>query len=497
MNFKKLFKSFSLVRWLSLALIASGVLLLVFQLVVFSRLRTSFSNGSVVAGVDVSGLTMEEAANRLTQVYSVPVELRFNNSSFQVKPSTLGFTLDISNMLAAADQARASLPFWSAFWDYLFNIEPDSQEIPIRANINVDQLRSYLINEVAARYDQDPEPYSPIPGEAFFTAGKSGLNLDVDRSIELVSMALKSPANRTVNLSIKKTSSSRPSLENLKILLSQIIDNSSVGGTTEIYLLDLESGQEMQLAYRDGEFLVPDIAFSANSTIKIPIMVEVFREKSEPIDEDTYDLLKKMMTLSDNTASDLIMKSVMDPILGPLVVSDSMEELGLPNTVLLRLFEYNSTILRANNTPAKKRTDEVLDTDLFNQTTPAEIGSLLNDIYQCAQTGSGTFFVVFPGQISQAECRSMISLMLADRIGMLIETGLPDGTQIAHKHAWAQWSDLAIHEMADSGIIYSPGGNYILTIYVHNDMPIIFDQGNKLYGDLSRAVYNYFNLGSQ
>jgi beta-lactamase class A len=126
------------------------------------------------------------------------------------------------------------------------------------------------------------------------------------------------------------------------------------------------------------------------------------------------------------------------------------------------------------------------------------MGSLLFDIFQCAQTGGGSFAAAFPGQISQNECRAMIALLSSDRTGMLIESGLPDGTQIAHKHGWANDPvDYVIHSMCDAAIIYSPGGNYILTIYIHDTNQIVFDQGNKLYGDLSRAVYNYFNLGNQ
>ncbi|MDO9121708.1 MAG: hypothetical protein Q7U31_07980, partial [Anaerolineaceae bacterium] len=284
-------RNFSLLRWISLALIAAGVILLVFQLVVFSRLRTSFSPGSTIGGVDVSGLDIDQAADRLTQAYSVPVELRYSDSSFQVKPSTLGFSLDLSSMMAAADQARASLPFWSSFWDYLFNRFPESQDIPVRAQINADQMRSYLVSEIAARYDQDPEPFTPIPGDTFFSAGKSGLSLDVDRSVELISMALNSPTDRVINLSVKKSTSSRPSFDNLKILLEEVINAHSFPGTVELYIKDLQTGQDMQFAYQTGERLTPDIAFSALSTIKIPIMVEVYRVKDEPMDADTYTLL--------------------------------------------------------------------------------------------------------------------------------------------------------------------------------------------------------------
>ena len=488
----KRFQSFSLLRWMALALIAGGVLLLVFQLVIFSRLRSSFSTGSMIAGVDVSGLSVDEAADRLTQAFSVPVELHYGDSSFQVKPSTLGFSLQLTNMVAAADQARASLPFWSAFWEYLFNQYPESQEIPISAKIDVNQMRAFLENEVAARYDQDPEPFTPVAGSTYFSAGKSGLSLDVERSIELISAALKSPSDRVVNLSVQRNSSARPSIENLKILLSQIIDANEFTGVAEIYMMDLQTGQDMQLAYQAGERLTPDIAFSAESTIKIPIMVEIYRLKKEPMDDTTFALLEKMMTLSDNDATDSLL-TLIEPNYGPLDVSDTMKILGLENTFLAGMFYYGAPILKIYNTPANSRVDVNLDPDMYNQTTPTEMGSLLADIYQCAQTGGGSLVAALPGQISQNECRAMIALLSGDRIGMLIESGLPDGTQIAHKHGWSN-IDYAIHDMADSAIISSPGGNYILTIYIDDENPIIFDKGNQLYADLSRAVYNYFNL---
>ena len=493
----KYFRNFSLIRWISLALIAAGVILLVFQLVVFSRLRTSFSPGSTIGGVDVAGLDIEQAADRLTQAYSVPVELHYGDSSFQVKPATLGFSLDLSNMMAAADQARASLPFWSAFWDYLFNRFPESQDIPVRANINVEQMRSYLVSEIAARYDQDPEAFTPIPGDTYFTAGKSGLSLDVDRSIELISMALKSPSDRVINLSIKKSVANRPSYNNLKLLLTQVIDANDFTGVVEMYIKDLQSGQDMQLAYQAGENLTPDIAFSALSTIKIPIMIDVYRAKEEPTDETTFALLEKMMTLSDNEASDELMTTVLEPNLGPLRVSESMDKLGLDNTFLAGMFYFGAPLLKPFTTPANSRTDINVNPDRYNQTTATEMGTLLSDIYQCAQTGGGSFAAAFPGDISQNECRAMITLLSNDRNGMLIEAGLPDGTQIAHKHGWAQDPiDYVIHNMSDAAIVYSPGGNFVLTIFVYDTGQIVFDKGNQLFADLSRAVYNYFNIGS-
>jgi beta-lactamase class A len=494
----KKFRNFSLVRWISLALVISAVLLLVFQLIVFSRLRSSFSTGTKIAGVDVAGLDENQAASRITQAFSIPIELRYGENIIQVKPSVLGFSLDLGTMMAAADQARVSLPFWTAFWDYLFSSLPGSGETPMRANIDDGQMRSFLINEIAARYDEPPAPYTPITGSVYYEPGKPGKVLDVDRSVELITEALKNPSSRIVNLVTSQSSSARPSLSNLKVFLEQIIDVDGFTGEAEMYLLDLQNGQELQFAYSQGEQLTPDIAFSADSTIKIPIMIDAFKRVDEPPSLEISTLIENMIVRSDNIAPDSLMRALISPTLGPLDITKTIRALGLKNTFLAGMFYQGAPLLDVVTTQANKRTDINTQPDPYNQTTPTEMGMLLSDIYQCAQTGGGTFAAVFPGKISQNECKSMITYLTRNKIGVLIEAGLPEGTQIGHKHGWAvDPVDGVMHTVADAALIYSPGGNYILTIYIHNSDQIVWDNANRLYADLSRAVYNYFNLTSQ
>jgi beta-lactamase class A len=494
----KRFRNFSLLRWISLALVTSAVLLTVFQLVVYSRLRSSYSPGTKIAGVDVSGLDQNHAAERLTQAYSIPVELRYSENVIQIKPATLGFTLDLGTMMAAADQARVSLPFWSSFWDYLFNRLPPSQEVPLRSKIDESQMRVFLESEIAARYDQAPAPYVPIAGSVNFEAGVPGRTLDVERSINLISLALKSPASRVVNLTTEEISSARPSLANLKVLLEQIINVNEFTGEAEIYFLDLQNGQDMQVAYQSGEQLIPDIAFAADSTMKIPIMIEAFRRIGEPADPEVITLIEKMIVQSDNIATDQLMSTLMDRTLGPLEVTKSMTALGLKNTFLAGMFYNGAPLLKAIFTPANSRTDISTSPDQYNQTTPTEIGMLLGDIYQCAQTGGGSLSAAFPGEISQNECKTMITYLTRNKIGVLIEAGVPEGTSVGHKHGWAiDPLDGLMHTVGDAALVYSPGGNYVLTIFIHNTDQIVWQSANRLYAELSRAVYNYFNLSSQ
>ena len=89
----------------------------------------------------------------------------------------------------------------------------------------------------------------------------------------------------------------------------------------------------------------------------------------------------------------------------------------------------------------------------------------------------------------------MINFLVLDKIGVLLQAGLPEGTQFAHKHGWVTDPvDGVIHTISDAGIVYSSGGNYILTVYLYHPTQVIWDQANVMVAKLSLAVYNYYNL---
>jgi beta-lactamase class A len=491
-------KNFSMLRWVSLALIFSAVLVMVFELVIYSRIRSAFAPGSTIAEVQVAGLTQEQAAARITQAYSIPVEMHYGDAVIQAKPGALGFSLDLASMMAAADQARISLPFWTAFLDFLFNRLPVTTNVPLKAKIDEQVLTAYLKEEIAARYDAPAEPYTPIPGSVNFEAGKPGSVLDVTRAVDLVSSALKSPSARTVKLTYVQINSEKPSIDNLKILLKQIVDLSKFDGVTEIYMRDLQTQQEMQFAYQNGEALSPDISFSAESIIKIPVMTSIFRRITDPATAEVTDLMERMIERSQNDPPDQLMKQFIDPTLGPLGVTADMKALGLKETFLGGMFYVGAPLLKTWTTPGNSRSDVNTQPDRYSQTSPSDMGMLLDDIYQCADNGGGTFAVVFPGEISQNECKSMLTYLTRNKIGVLLEAGLPEGTQIAHKHGWAiDPTDGLMHTIGDAGIVYSPGGNYILVVFMQSNNQVVFNDANKIIADISSAVYNYFNLTAQ
>ena len=457
-------------------------------------MRAGFSPGTTIAGIAVGGLDQQQAAERITQAYNVPVELVYVDQYMHVKPSQLGFELNITAMIAVADQQRVTLPFWSSFWDYLWNRPLNAIDTPLQASIDENRIRNFLIDEIASRYDQVPASSIPIPGTINFQVGSPGLVLDIEKSLPIVKRALQSATERSASLIIEEVSPPRPSLDNLEVLLKQIIDRSNFDGLTEMFIIDLEKREELNFAYERGVSYDPGIAFSAASTIKIPIMTSVFRRLGEPTPQKAADLIKQMVDRSENPPADSLMENYLDPNIGPIFITQDMQEIGLQNTFLGGHFYLGAPLLQRYSTLANQRLDYTTDPDVYNQTTTSDMGMLLDDIYQCAQTGGGTFTAVFGDDITQSECQLMITYLTQNKIAVLLQAGLPDGTNFGHKHGWTTEVDGLIHTILDAGIVFSPKGNYIVVIAMYQPTQLIFDVANLLSAQISTAIYNYFNI---
>jgi hypothetical protein len=474
------------------------LILTVFQLVRFSRVRANLSAGLEIAGVPVGGLDRQQAAQRLLEAYSPPVELQYGEAFIHLDPSVVDFRMDLESMLAAADMQRTQQSFWEGFWDYLWGRTSDPVEVPLRATFSEARLRNFLDEEIAKRYDQPPTAAKPVVGTVNFQPGSPGTSLDIDGSVLLIENALFSTSLRQATLPLERTEPSRPAFQNLEVLIRQTIDLAEYEGLAGVYLMDLQTAQELHMIYSDGENLStqPDVAYTASSIIKVPILVSVFSRLGDNPDQETLKLIGDMIEKSGNEAADWLMDRVIDPNRAPLFVTEDMRSLGLENTFLAGYFSIGSPLLSIEQTPANQRTDAFTDPDLYNQTTPSDIGMLLEDIYQCSQNGGGALNAVFPGQISQAECQQMIDHLVNNKLPVLLTAGVPEGTRIGHKHGWVSVNGI-INTIGDAGIIYSPGGNYVLVVFLYNPVQLVWDPASQLIADISKAVYNYYNLPPQ
>jgi len=476
------------IRAAGLLLILAAVLLTAIDYIQYTDYGYIFPPGTTWGGVEVGGLTRGEASARVQVAYNRPLELRYQEATFQVTRKELGLRVNILE-----EYSSASL----SFWDYLWNRSKTASEIPLDIEVDRDKLRAFLVEQVASRYDCVPAEPLPLAGSTRFEIGQPGNQLDVEASLKIIAVQIRSLDIDRIDLVVKDLPPAKPSLENLEIFLKQKIDQAGFDGIVEIALTDLRDDRQLQLAYRAGQDLGENIAFSAASTIKIPILVSVLRRVAEPVPQEVDSLIVRMITLSENPPADQLMEQVIGGEMAPLRVNEDLIRLGLENTFLAGYFYLGAPLLRLYDTPANLRQDVNTSPDIYNQTTAGDMRVLLEAIYQCAHSNRGLLVDTFPGEMTQSKCEYLLGVMAQNKIGVLFEAGVPDGTRVAHKHGWIEESDGYLHLISDAGVIYGDETDYLLIAFLYDANQLLFDPANALMAQLSQVVYNYFNPNNQ
>jgi beta-lactamase class A len=476
-------------RWISIAFLLAAAGLFFYELLAYSRDRALLPDQLTIAGISVGNTTQSEARERLLQTFSTPVELFYDDQRILLNPANVGFRLDTDVMLAAAELERTEKSFWTGFWDFLWNRPGEVVRIPLKAEYSNTQIENAL-RDIAVRYDTPPTVSEPIPGTPNFNPGTPGRVMDIGRGVELVGAIIQSATRRTVNLPIVNEGPAKPTLDTLEILFKQVIEVADFNGLVVLYLTDLRTGDTIHFGTQAGQeiSLEPDIAFSGASINKISILTAFYRYFDEPLDSESARWVEEMIAESGNDPSDWLMERI-DRIRGPLVVTETLNELGFENTFIAGYYFPGAPILKPYRTPANQRFDIDTNPDPYTQTTASDISMLLTDIYAC-ERGGGSLLARFPDEISSAECSRMLDLLSANILGTLIKAGVPEGTRVAHKHGW---TSSPLDMLGDAGIVFTPGGDYNLSIFLWNEQPMIWDPTSRLVADLSRAAYNYFN----
>ncbi len=257
-----------------------------------------------------------------------------------------------------------------------------------------------------------------------------------------------------------------------------------------VFVLDLRTQQAVSLN--------PGVAYSGASMMKIAVLLSYYRKATAPPDKGAAKVISNMMVCSENNASNAVLNYLgkNDEIAGAKYVTDTISQLGLKDTFLTRPFYVGNAAGTPTPTPLpenahKTDADQVsAEPDLYNQTTPADLGWLLASIYQCAKDGSGPIGTVFGGDVTMMECRHIVNAMRADKIGALVEAGVPNGLAVAHKHGWTDDTH------GDAALLTTPGGDYVLVAILHNQYWLKSDDSFPLIAEISRLTYNTFNLAA-
>lgn len=481
---------------LSLLMVLAASALLLNELVLFSQREEQLSAGITAGGVNVSGLSQNDAVARWEQAYAQPIQMYYRdingNHPIMLHPDQLGWRISSAPMLADALAAgEADGGFWRRFLDYMLGNEQTlPRDIPLLADYQEEALAAFL-HDLALRYDSK----SGAPGYDLQTLtvfpGESGYALNIPAAMKAIDAALRRADARTVDLPIDSMLNSPPTLLTLQNLMIDYLDSQGFihdGQTTaaSLFVLDLLTGEEINL--------LGDVAYSAASTIKAPIMIDFYRLLDREPSPDEAWLLANSLLCSNNASSNLIMEIIGggDGFAGLQSVIDTLQYIGVDNTYISAPFYLGVEGQRLGAIPAPATSpNAAYDTnaDPFNQTTAEDMGSLFNLLYDCAEFGSGLAASYPDGQITQSECRQMLELMSANDIERLLQGGLPRQTRISHKNGWI------FDTVGDAGVVYSPNGrHYVISIFLWEQAD--FQDYEKLWPlveELSRAAWNFFN----
>ncbi len=246
------------------------------------------------------------------------------------------------------------------------------------------------------------------------------------------------------------------------------------------FLMDAQTGEAITFG--------SDIAFSGMSVNKIAILAALYDQLVNPPDDQTAFTLGNAMICSENVSTNRMLSLLGDgnPYTGAERVTAFLDRVGFQETFIFTPYANDPYI--TPQAPLSRITEvdqTAAQPDPYNQMTVNEMGGLLYNMYQCSANGTGALIDL--GTFTQVECRQMLHLMNGNRIGSLIEAGVPANVPISHKHGWINDTH------GDAALVLSPGGAYVFVVVLHNPEWLEFSESELLIAQMSQLIYNYFN----
>lgn len=494
---KKRTRRLPIIPIFSVLFLTVAVGLAALELVRFTQQAEQLADDVLLGGIPVGGLSPSEAVTRLDRAYAQPVILYYADSPILLDPAAVGFRTNRETMLASARSAmERGANFWSRFFNHLTGQETaESVTVPLDADYQQSALEGFL-TDIARRYDRSPGATDYDVQTLTFRSGAQGYKLDIEAALPMIDAALRMPEQRTVVLPVQSADASRPNIDALRNLIVEYLDSQGFiydGQTTvaSVFIMDLQTGEEVNL--------LGDVSMSAASTIKVPILIDYFRNLLfEPTDEEAW-LMANSLLCSNNSSSNLLMQIIgerltgaQDIYAGIADVTNTAQYLGARNTYISAPLYLGVEGQELGSIPAPLTTPNPnfnTSPDFYNQTTTEDLGTLFSMIYDCANMGSGLMAAYPDGAFTQQECRQMLELMSANDLQRLLQAGIPPGTRISHKNGWLD----NVH--GDAGIVYPPNGrDYVIAVFVWENTDFFsFDRAWPLVEGISRAAWNYFS----
>ncbi len=468
-----------------------GVLLVVVYVVAqFAAFRASLDRvpaSWTVAGTPFAGQRIDEVVALMQAAFDEPVILHYMDEVRALPPDAVGFRFDAEATAEEFRRKREESATAGNFLRHLIFQPPEPYDQSIVAEYSEELIRLKL-SEMALLFDDPAQPPAPDLQSMTLKPGQPGYMLDIVASVAPVAEGLKSLHERDAQLVVESQPAPPATIDQLRELIQERLK--AFNGNAGVFLKDLTSGDEIEIG--------GDVAYSGMSLMKIPIMAEVYRKLAQAPDVETHKLLTETLgSESGNFTANLLLRQIGDgdSFAGVDRLTSSMRFLGLTNSFMALPYDQQDVAPPPVATEANSQADVWTNPDPAMQTTPSDIGLLLEMIYQCSE-GGGALMVAYAGAFTPEECRQMLDIMKenvitdAEGIPTLLRGGLPDETPLAHKHGWDN------DTRADASVAFTPGGDFVLVVFVNTPGAWVdWGVANGIMVDIASAAYNYFNPG--
>ena len=252
------------------------------------------------------------------------------------------------------------------------------------------------------------------------------------------------------------------------------------GAVVGVAFHDLQTG--------DTLYLDADDSFHAASTMKVPVMIELFRQvdagrlrldQEVPLANEFRSIVDGSpyaLSPGDDSDSSAYLKVGSSVTVRELIDRMITRSSNLATNALIALADAKRAEATAHSLGARNirvlrgvEDNKAFRAGLNNTTTARDLAVLLEAI----ETGRAA---------SRASCDAMRDILLRQEFSAEIPAGLPPGTRVAHKTGWISG---VLH---DAAIVYQPNRKPYVLVVLTRDIP---DEkvARALIVDISRMVF--------
>lgn len=456
------------------------ILILVVNAIAFQNVRTHLPVGTKLSGVDIGGLTVDDAISRTVTAFQTPITLRYQSNGVTLTPEQIDFRLDedavAAQLIALVEQGSS----WSNLPSFVLRrtVSPTLLSAPYL--YTPERLDDFLLN-VAQQYDRAPQQASPDLAAKQVAQPQPGYALNLSEARPLVLDTLISPNEREVQLPVDEIPFETASVKTLEATIRERLKPflAVEGSVAAVFIKDLKSGDELRI----NEHL----PFSAQGWLRMALVAEAFRLTQDTPPQAVAQQLDAILLQGDPSSAKTLLTTLGqgDAQAGIDHLNDTLIKMGLRSTYLAQPFGQeglaSTFVTPANSLPETAQ----IKPDARAQSTLAEIAALLETIEQC-RNGVGSLPLAFPGAFTPIKCAQIMDLLSRNKINALIEAGSP-GASVAHRQSWDG------NNHGDAAVVRTPGGTYIIAIMLHRPDGLQWTETSVIISDIARLTFALFN----